>query len=145
MFLTENGGLESGLMMVQYTAAALASENKVLSHPASADNIPSSANIEDHVSFGATAARQAEKIIEHTETIIAIELMAAAQGIDLRRKMTNSPKASLGKGTAVAYEMIREKIPFLENDVVLAPLIENVRQLVASGAIKEGVETMVNE
>ncbi len=145
MFLTENGGLESGFMMVQYTAAALASENKVLSHPASADSIPSSANIEDHVSFGATAARQAEKIIEHVETIVAIEIMTAAQGIDLRRRMTQTPDARLGKGTSVAYDLIREKVPFFENDIVLATPIESVRQLVCSGAIKEVVESALGD
>ena len=86
MFLTRHGGLESGLMMAQYTAAALASENKVLAHPASADSIPSSANVEDHVSMGATAVRQAWQILEHVETIVAIELLCAAQGIDFRRQ-----------------------------------------------------------
>jgi histidine ammonia-lyase len=85
MFLTENGGLESGFMMAHYTAAALASENKVLAHPASADTIPTSANTEDHVSMGATAVRQMAQILEHVETIVAIELLCAAQGIDFRR------------------------------------------------------------
>jgi histidine ammonia-lyase len=144
MFLTAEGGLESGLMMIQYTAAALASENKVLAHPASADTISSSANVEDHVSMGATAARQAEQILVHTETIVAIELLAAAQGIDFRRRMMGNESAELGQGTAVAYNLIREKIPFLEGDVYLAPLIEQVRQLVANGTIKEAVEEIPN-
>jgi histidine ammonia-lyase len=99
MFLTDQGGLESGLMMSQYTAAALASENKVLAHPASADTIPTSANIEDHVSFGATAARQAEEILGNVETIVALELMAAAQGIDFRRREDGRENARLGVGT----------------------------------------------
>ncbi|MCI0399563.1 MAG: histidine ammonia-lyase [Chloroflexi bacterium] len=140
MFLTEHGGLESGFMMVQYTAAALASENKVLAHPASADTIPSSANVEDHVSMGATAARQAGQITGHVETIVAIELLAAAQGADLRRRLTSQPAAPLGQGTAVAYGLIRQRVPFLEEDVFLAPYIEEVRQLVAAGTIKEAVE-----
>jgi histidine ammonia-lyase len=143
MFLTAQGGLESGFMMIQYTAAALASENKVLAHPASADTISSSANVEDHVSMGATAARQAEQILVHTETIVAIELLAAAQGIDFRRRMMGNLSAELGKGTAAAYNLIRDKIPFLEDDVYLSPLIEEVRQLVANGTIKEAVETAV--
>jgi histidine ammonia-lyase len=145
MFLTGQGGLESGFMMTQYTAAALASENKVLVHPASADTIPSSANIEDHVSMGATAARQAEQILTHTETIVAIELLNAAQGIDFRRQMTGRPAAQLGRGTAVAYHLIRDKVPFLDEDVILSPLMEEVRQLVASGKIKEAVEEAINQ
>jgi histidine ammonia-lyase len=142
MFLTARGGLESGFMMVQYTAAALAAENKVLCHPASADSIPSSANVEDHVSFGATAARQAEQILGHVETIVAIELLAAAQGIDFRRRLTEKPKAKMGQGTFLAYELIRKEVPFLEGDEVLSPHIEAVRKLVAGGIIKNTVEAI---
>ena len=69
MFLTEEGGLESGLMMAQYTAAALASENKVLAHPASADSVPSSANVEDHVSMGATATRHTAQVLDHVDGV----------------------------------------------------------------------------
>ncbi|MCB8942701.1 MAG: histidine ammonia-lyase [Ardenticatenaceae bacterium] len=138
MFLTENGGLESGFMMAQYTAAALASENKVLAHPASADSIPSSANTEDHVSMGATAVRQTEQILQHAETIVAIELLAAAQGIDFRQKVMNVTQ--LGAGTSAAYELIRHQVPFLTTDTFLAPHIEQVRQLVAGGTIKTAVE-----
>jgi histidine ammonia-lyase len=140
MFLTEQGGLESGFMMAQYTAAALASENKVLAHPASADSIPTSANTEDHVSMGATAVRQTAQIIEHVETIVAIELLCAAQGIDFRRRLAGQPPPGQGAGTVVAYDLVREQVPFLEEDVVLAPHIEAVRRLVAGGAIKEAVE-----
>lgn len=148
MFLTENGGLESGFMMAQYTAAALAAENKVLCHPASADSIPSSANVEDHVSFGATAARQAEIILGHVETIVAVELLAAAQGIDFRlRKMTRSERTVgpnlLGRGTRIVYDLIREVVPFINQDMVLAPHIESVRELVAKGHIKEAVENAI--
>jgi histidine ammonia-lyase len=147
MFLTRHGGLESGFMMVQYTAAALASENKVLAHPASSDSIPSSANIEDHVSMGATAVRHAQQVITHVETIVAIELLAAAQGIDFRRRALGDgqPGAAVqGCGTAVAYELIRREVPFLDDDVVLAPYIESVRQLVASGDLKRAVEAAVD-
>lgn len=140
MFLTEQGGLESGFMMAQYTAAALASENKVLAHPASADSIPSSANTEDHVSMGATAARQTAQILDHVETIVAIELLCAAQGVDFRRRMTGREEAKLGRGTSEAYGLIRERVPFIEEDTVLAPYVEAVRRLVADGTIKEAVE-----
>lgn len=141
MFLTEHGGLESGFMMAQYTAAALASENKVLAHPASADSIPSSANVEDHVSMGTTAARQAGQVLAHVETIVAIELLCAIQGIDLRRRTMRLLDASLGHGTGVAYDLVRQRVPFVAEDVVLSSLIEEVRQLVASGTIKEAVES----
>ncbi len=140
MFLTPQGGLQSGFMMAQYTAAALASENKVLAHPASADSIPSSANTEDHVSMGATAVRQTAQILDHVETIVAIELLCAAQGVDFRRRAMEKPDAKLGRGTAEAYRLIRQQAPFLEQDVALAPYIEAVRRLVAAGTIKEAVE-----
>ena len=140
MFLTANGGLESGLMMAQYTAAALASENKVLAHPASADTIPTSANVEDHVSMGAAAVRQTGQILQHVETIVGIELLLAAQGIDFRRQDLALTRNDLGEGTAVAYQQIRERIPFIQHDVVLSPYIEEARQLVAGGIIKRAVE-----
>jgi histidine ammonia-lyase len=140
MFLTQNGGLESGFMIAHYSAAALASENKVLVHPASADTIPSSANIEDHVSMGAAAVRQAEMILTHAETIVAIELFAAAQGIDFRRQ---NGGGQLGVGTAVAYDLIRQQVPFLAEDAYMAPLIEAVRLLVHQGDIKRAVEAAV--
>lgn len=140
MFLTEHGGLNSGLMMAQYTAAALASENKVLAHPSSADSIPTSANVEDHVSMGAAAVRHAGQILEHVETIVGIELMLAAQGFDFRRRELGLSAVDMGQGTAVAYRLIREKIPFLNADVALYPHIEQARQLVEHGIIKRAVE-----
>lgn len=140
MFLTARGGLESGMMMTQYTAAALASENKVLAHPASADSIPTSANVEDHVSMGAAAVRQAVKILEHVEIIVGIELLLAAQGIDFRRREMGLSAADLGTGSGVAYHLIRERIPFLDGDEILSPLIEAARRLVAEGTIKRAVE-----
>ncbi|MFQ5434946.1 MAG: histidine ammonia-lyase [Anaerolineae bacterium] len=136
MFLTAHGGLESGFMMAQYTAASLASENKVLAHPASADSIPSSANIEDHVSMGATAVRQAWQILDNVEKVVAIELLCAAQGVDFRR-LNNE---QMGWGTAVAHQLIRQHVPFLEHDTYLAPHINMVCRLVADGTIKEAVE-----
>ena len=138
-FLVKRGGLNSGFMLVQYTAAALASENKVLAHPASVDTIPTSANIEDHVSMGCTAARQAREVLENTESILALELFAAAQGIDFRREMLGGDPR-LGKGTAVAYELIRQRVPFLEQDAIMYPYIEAVCELVRSGELVRAVE-----
>jgi histidine ammonia-lyase len=137
-FLTKEGGLNSGLMLVQYTAAALASENKSLAHPASADTIPTSANWEDHVSNGPIAARQARRVLRNVETILAIELLAAAQGVDFRREIM--PTARLGRGTAIAYALIRERVPFLSQDAVMYPHIEQIRRLVADGALRHAIE-----
>jgi histidine ammonia-lyase len=139
-FLIVHGGLNSGFMMTQYTAAALASENKVLAHPASVDTIPTSANTEDHVSMGATAARQARQIAVNVERILALELFAAAQGIDFRRE-TLGPGARLGRGTAPAYELIRQHVPFLGQDAVMYPHIEAVRELVTHGDLMRVVRS----
>jgi len=138
-FLIQHGGVNSGFMLTQYTAASLASENKVLAHPASADSIPSSANIEDHVSMGATAARQTEKIAHNLERILALEIFAAAQGIDFRRKVMGK-SARMGHGTEPAYRLVREKVPFLERDAVLYPYVETIRKMIASGELKTTVE-----
>ena len=133
-FLIKHGGLNTGFMLAQYTAAALASENKTLAHPASADTIPTSANTEDHVSMGATAADHARQVLHNVETILAIELFAAAQAIDFRRERAGRT-LRLGRGTAPVYATIRERVPFLEQDAVMAPLIETVRQMVVSGVL----------
>lgn len=143
-FLTQQGGLNSGFMITQYTAAALATENKVLAHPASVDTIPTSANVEDHVSMGVTAALQTRQIITNVEQILAIELMAAAQGIDFRRQKLG-PAARLGQGTQPAYALIRERVPFLERDAVMYPYLEAVRQLVASGQVVVAVNKHVQD
>ncbi len=138
-FLTRYGGLESGFMLAQYTAAALASENKVLAHPSTADTIPTSANTEDHVSMATNAAHHARQVMENVEHIIAIELLAAAQGIDFRRAQLGA-SACLGQGTAAAYAAIRARVPFLEHDAPLSPLIEAVRDLIASGDLVAAVD-----
>lgn len=142
-FLTERGGLNSGFMLVQYTAAALATENKILAHPASADTIPTSANVEDHVSMGVTAGLKLRQILKNVETILALELLAAAQGIDCRRRDTKheanrriNENSKLGNGTRPVYEMIRRETAFLENDAFLQPEIESLRKYVAHGLIK---------
>ncbi|MEM3700705.1 MAG: histidine ammonia-lyase [Candidatus Bathyarchaeia archaeon] len=115
-------GLNSGLMTLQYTAAALASENKVLAHPACVDSIPTSANFEDFVSMGTTAAQKAMQILENTEYIIAIELLCAVQAIDLR-----GPE-KLGKETKKAYSAIRKMVPMLKEDRVLSEDIEKIKR-----------------
>jgi histidine ammonia-lyase len=122
-------GVSSGLMTVQYTAAALASENKILAHPACVDSIPTSANFEDFVSMGVTAAQKAMQILENTQYIVAIELLSAAQAIEYR-----GPQ-KLGKGTRKAYETLREKVSVLKEDRVLNEDIEKIKSLVESGKI----------
>lgn len=128
-FLTEHSGLNSGFMIVQYTAAALATENKVLSHPASADTIPSSANVEDHVSMGVTSALKLRDVADNLRQILALELFCAAQGIDFRRREIGADKR-LGKKTQPVYEKIRERVPFIEADELMYPHIEAVNNLV---------------
>jgi len=140
-FLIEEGGVNSGLMLFQYTAAALASENKVLAHPASVDNIPTSANTEDHVSMGTIAARQAREVTGNVETILALELLAAAQAIDFRRQKR---ALNLGKGTAPAYQAIRALVPFIERDTIMYPYIEAIRELVGSGELVNRVSEALN-
>ena len=137
-FLTKNGGLNSGFMLTQYTAAALATENKVLAHPASVDSIPTSANVEDHVSMGLTAGLKLRQVVENVEHILATELMVAAQGIDFRKQEIGA-EAKLGKGTAPIYARIREEAPFIEKDTVLYKYIAAVKGLITSGALDEAM------
>jgi histidine ammonia-lyase len=122
-------GVSSGLMTVQYTAAALASENKILAHPACVDSIPTSANFEDFVSMGVAAAQKARQILENTQYIVAIELLCAAQAIEYRGA------EKLGRGTKKAYEAVREKVSVLKEDRVLSEDIEKIKSLVESGKI----------
>jgi len=123
-------GLHSGLMTVQYTAVALASENKILAHPACVDSIPTSANFEDFVSMGVTAAQKAMQVIENTEYIIAIELLCAAQAIEFR-----GPE-KLGKGTRAAYYTIRKNVPMIKQDRALSEDIEKIRQTIKEEKFK---------
>jgi len=142
-FLTREGGLNSGFMIVQYTAAALATENKVLAHPASVDTIPTSANVEDHVSMGVTAGLKLRQILENVEGILAIELMSGAQGIDFRRPQAGAG-ARLGRGTAAAYAGVRRHVPFIERDTVLYRYIEAVRRELRSGALVGAVHAAMS-
>ena len=133
-FLVENGGLNSGFMIVQYTAASLVSENKVLAHPASVDSIPSSGNQEDHVSMGTIAARKAGEIMGNLRRVIAMELMCACQAIDLR-----SGKDGLGIGTRAAYEAVRSVCPMLKEDRPLYEDINRCEDLLQGGILLSAV------
>jgi histidine ammonia-lyase len=137
-FLTRAGGLNSGYMIAQYTAAALVTENKILAHPASVDSIPSSANVEDHVSMGVTAGLKLRAINDNVERILALELMAAAQGVDFRLEEL-SAGARLGVGTGAAYRLLRRHVPFIAEDTVMYPHIEAARRLVADGSVVAAV------
>ncbi len=136
-FLVNDSGLNSGFMIAQYTAAALVSENKVLSHPACVDSIPTSANKEDHVSMGTISARKCRSIIQNAESVIAIELLCGCQAVDLLTK------GRPGRGTEAAYKACREKIPVLDKDRELSRDIETMRELVMSGEIIRRVEERV--
>lgn len=136
-FLAKNGGLNSGFMIVQYAAAALVSENKVLAHPASVDSIPSSANQEDHVSMGTIAARKALEIAKNAEQVLAMELMGACQGIALRENNGLAP------ATARVYQTVREQVSEVEEDRVLYPDIAQFAQILRSGILIEQVEQIV--
>ncbi len=135
MMLVEGGGTNSGLMMAQVTAAALVSDNKTLAHPDSVDSIPTSADQEDHVSMSANAARHAREIVWNTTRILAIELLAGAQGVDLRLKNLAQGTAILGRGTQLAHSLIRRDIAFLDRDRVLSDDIEQAVQLIQSGEL----------
>lgn len=138
-FLVERGGVNSGYMIVQYTAAALVSENKVLAHPASVDSIPSSANQEDHVSMGTIAARKAREILENARRVLAIELMCACQAIDLRGDK------GMGSGTGAAYRCVRNVVPFLTEDRPLYGDINECEQLIIDGSLVSEVEKSAGE
>ncbi len=146
-FLARESGLNSGMMMLQYTAAALASENKVLVHPASADSIPTSANQEDHVSMGATAARHAREVLDHVQRIVALELLVGAQALDLRRDLVAEARGvpaaeapAPGAGVAEAHRRIRAAVARLDRDREMGPDIEAATRLVRAGALVDLVD-----
>ncbi len=136
-FLTPRQGLHSGLMIVQYTAASLVSENKVLAHPASADSIPTSANQEDHVSMGTTSARHARAVLGHAQWVVAIELLCAAQALEFRRPLAPAP------GTGAAYDAIRAVVPALDGDRALQPDLRAMHALVVGGDVVRAAEAAV--
>jgi histidine ammonia-lyase len=130
-FLTRDGGLQSGLMLVQVTAAALASENKSLAHPASVDSIPPSANKEDHVSMGVTAARKAAAVVANVRRILAIELLTASQALEFLRPLETSPPLR------AAHARVRKQVAAYEGDRSLAGEIEALSDAVALGELAD--------
>ena len=134
-FLAAASGLDSGMMIYQYTAAALASENKVLAHPASVDTIPTSANQEDHVSMGSIAARHARMVLENVERILAIELVVAAQALDFR--MAALDGATPGFGVAEAMTRIRARVRHLDADREPGPDLAAATALVHEGRLAD--------
>jgi histidine ammonia-lyase len=137
-FLTKKGGLNSGMMIAQYTAASLVSENKTLAHPASVDSIPTSANQEDHNSMGSIASRKCYQILQNVQTVIAIELMVASQGIEFLKPL------KCGIGTSTAYYRIREVVKPLEHDRELHLDIQKVLKIVKDNSLLNHVEKKVN-
>jgi len=152
--LVEKPGLNSGLMIAQYTAAALASENKILAHPACVDSIPTSANVEDFVSMGTIAARKARQILENVRNIVAIELLCATQALDFRMgrlkiQNQNNPNSKIngkpGRGTLSAYNLMRKYVKPLKADRELDQDINNIRELIQSEKLTEEVEKTVGK
>jgi histidine ammonia-lyase len=136
-FLARNPGLESGFMISQVVAASLASENKTLAHPASVDTIPTSANREDHVSMGVTAARHAAAVVANTAKVLGIELLCAAQGLDLGEPLRP------GRGVAAAHALLRSLVPAMVEDRWLAPDLAVAEALVRDGRLVAAVERKV--
>ncbi|MDY0063856.1 MAG: aromatic amino acid lyase, partial [Bacilli bacterium] len=135
-FLAVSSGVNSGMMIVQYTAASLVSENKVLAHPASVDSIPSSANQEDHVSMGTISARKARTILNNTRRVIALEMLVAFQAIQFRTKK------QMGNQTKKLFDLLSKNIPFFKEDTILYPYMHFVEELLkkedTSQILKEG-------
>ena len=135
-FLVDNPGLNSGFMIAHVTAAALASENKSHAHPASVDSLPTSANQEDHVSMATFAGRRLDEMAHNTATILGIEWLAAAQGVDFHRPLVTSP------ALVAVHATLRERVPFYAKDRLFAPDIEAAKTLVLQGAASAGCATL---
>jgi len=136
-FLTKHGGVCSGFMIAQYSAASMVSENKIYAHPASVDSIPSSGNQEDHVSMGTTAARTAAMIMDNAQKVLGIELFSASQAIWLRGER------GLGPATRAAYECIRKHSGPVDRDVLMHDELVKFDNMVKSGEIVEAVEKAI--
>ena len=141
-FLTTKAGVNSGFMIVQYTAASMASENKVFAHPACVDTIPSSANQEDFVSMGTTAARKAGLILENTRSVLAYELLTACQAVDIRRRVGPWGEG-LSPAVQTVYDKVRALIPFMEEDRELRLDIDQIEKLVRSGVLVDAVKELI--
>ncbi len=127
-FLAKNPGLNSGLMILQYTTAALVSENKILAHPAVVDSIPTSANIEDIVSMGTISARKTLEVVGNVKFVLAIELLSVCQAVDFRLK----EGYNLAPGTSKVYNQIRKTVPFFDHDQEYTPYISKIVELIDS-------------
>jgi histidine ammonia-lyase len=138
-FLTRKGGLNSGFMITQYAAASIVSENKILAHPASVDSIPSSANQEDHVSMGTTAARKARVILDNVQKVLGIEAFAASQAISFRGDV------KLGLGTSEAYKTIRKEVTIVDEDRIMYTDMNKLDRMVKSEALIKAAESAVGE
>ena len=138
-FLAPNGGFNSGHMIVQVAAASLVSENKILSHPASVDSIPTSADKEDHVSMGTIAARKFGQIVRNAENIVAMELLSSAQALDFL-----APLKPAG-AVAPVHALIRKTVPFAAEDRVFANDIEAIKVLIRSDEIMDCVSAAVGQ
>ena len=132
-FLVNNGGVNSGFMIAQVTAAALASENKSYAHPASVDSIPTSANQEDHVSMATFAARRLKDMAENTRGILAVEILSAVQGLDFRAPLKSSKRLENARAT------LRARVPFYDKDRYFAPDIEKANDLLLEAAHNEAM------
>jgi histidine ammonia-lyase len=133
-FLTANGGLNSGYMIAQYTAASIVSENKVLAHPASVDSIPTSANQEDHNSMGSIAAQKALKVVRNLASVLGVEYLCAAQGIDFHAPLLP------GAAALPAYELLRRHVAHLEEDRVIYDDLVAATGLIERGEVERAVE-----
>jgi histidine ammonia-lyase len=142
-FLTEQGGLNSGLMIAQYTAASLVSENKVLSHPASVDSIPTSANQEDHNSMGSISAQKVWRVLKNVQTVLAIELLCASQGLDFAKTMNAKATMKAGRGTEAAHRYVRKFVDHLDDDRVLYDDIQTSLGLVLDEGLIRNVENTI--
>ena len=141
-FLTTEAGVNSGFMIVQYAAASMVSENKIYAHPASVDSIPSSANQEDIVSMGTTAARKAKMILQNTQDVLADELMTACQAIDIRRRLNTHGQGMTPLHEAL-YQHVREKVAFYEIDREIWPDIRAVEAMIRSGELLDIVKEYI--
>jgi histidine ammonia-lyase len=135
-FLVREPGINSGFMIAHVTAAAAASENKSLAHPASVDSLPTSANQEDHVSMATFAGRRLHEMAHNTATILGIELLAAAQGIDFHAPLQTSPLLS------AVHRRLRSKVAFYDKDRLFAPDIEAAKQLVLEGDLSAACQEL---
>jgi histidine ammonia-lyase len=137
-FLVQDGGVNSGFMIAQVTAAALAAENKALAHPRSVDSLPTSANQEDHVSMATGAALRLSAMAGNVAVIVAIELLAAAQGVDLRAPLATSEPLQ------VAHAIVRNRAAFWDRDRAFAPDLARMREAVAAGAFEPFIDAIAS-